>query len=245
MATARDLFQESLEELSVYEPGESINAADIARCLTVANDMLDSWSTEELACFAIQEQSLVLEINKSAYTIGPDPSADVNSARPLQIVQAYIQDNNGNNYGMTLYTQYRWNQLGLRTITSQIPDVLFYDPQDPIGIINIFPIPLIPYTLFFDSYLQLTEFTNQQTVLRFPKGYKRALRTNLAIELADFYGVEPTQKLLDKASEAKANVKRINNANREVVAAYDNEIISRPNATYNIYRDTDGGIGWG
>jgi hypothetical protein len=35
----------------------------------------------------------------------------------------------------------KWNQIGNRssTITSQIPSVLFYDPQFPLGVINVFP----------------------------------------------------------------------------------------------------------
>jgi hypothetical protein len=176
-------------------------------------------------------------INQAAYTIGESVSADINAVRPLKIIQAYMQDTNGNNYQLDLYERDRWNDLGLRTVTAQIPSVLFYDPQYPLGIINIFPVPLINYTVFIDSYLQLTEFSGPDMEISFPPGYKRALRTNLACEVADFFGVTPSKKLEEKAALSKGNIKRTNI--REVIAKYDSEIVSRPNSTYNIYTDSN------
>lgn len=232
-----ELFQTSLEELGVYEPGETINAADIARCLQMANDLLDSWSNESLACYAILEESFPLVATKSSYTVGQTGTPDINAVRPLKIVQAYMQDFNGNNYGLDIFEQDRWNDLGLRTVTAQIPSVIFYDPQYPLGVINIFPVPLINYNVFFDSMRQLTEFPDSNTTISFPPGYQRALRTNIAVEVADHYGVTPSQNLMRKASVSLGNIKRTNI--REVIAKYDSEIVSRPNSTYNIYTDSN------
>lgn len=237
MAKVRDLFQAALEELGVYEPGEPINAADIDRCLQTANELLDSWSNESLTCFAILEESFPLVVSQAQYTIGETGTPDISAVRPLKIIQAYMQDFNGNNYPLDIYERDRWNDLGLRTVTAQIPSVIFYDPQFPLGIINIFPVPLINYTVFFDSYRQLTEFPDVETALSFPPGYQRALRTNLGMEIADFYGVTPTPNLARKASISLGNIKRTNI--REVIAKYDSEIVSRPNSTYNIYTDSN------
>ena len=242
MTTAQDIIQDALERIKVYAPGETISDADAERALTRLNDMLDSWSNESLACFANVEQSSALTIGKNSYTIGS--GGDFNVTRPLDILvgpgAAYLQDSNGNNFDVNVVTQDRWNQIGNRgtTITSNIPDTLFYDPQYPLGTINIFPTPNLAYMLFWDSRLQLTEFSTLTTTASLPPGYLKALKDNLAIEVWPYFkadGSSPSQDLIAAAMQSKGNIKRTNM--KPVIATYDPAIVSRGSSTYNIYRD--------
>jgi len=73
-----------------------------------------------------------------------------------------------------------------------------------------------------------------------PPPYERAYILNCALELvtAGFHcGLSDRDygQLLNNAGSAKANLKR--NNMKEVLAKYDDAIISRSNATYNIYSD--------
>ena len=57
MATAQDMINEALKLIAVYAPGETPTDADIEQGLTCLNDMLDSWSNESLATYAVLEQT--------------------------------------------------------------------------------------------------------------------------------------------------------------------------------------------
>ena len=114
--------------------------------------------------------------------------------RPLRILEdpgtAYVQDGNGNNYPMQVVPRDKWNTYSNRSnvVTSNFPgNVMFYDPQYPLGVINIIPFPNATYTMFWDSYLQLEEFPSLTTPVTLPPGYNAALRHNLCLELKPFF----------------------------------------------------------
>ena len=236
--TALQIITDALQRLGVYNPTETINSADVATGLSVLNDMLDSWSNESLTTFATTESSGTLVAGQQSYPVGP--GASFNSLRPLRIPEgpgsARIRDSNQNDFDVTVVTQDIWNTIGAKTNTSQIPDTLFYDPQFPLGIINIYPIPSINYTLFWDSYAQFSGFATQQTAVSLPPGYVMALKTNLAVELHPYYlETDINPLIMRSASTSKANVKRTNT--KPVKAIFDPEIVSRASPTYNVYRD--------
>ena len=173
------------------------------------------------------------------YTIGT--GGNINSTRPYDVISAYIRDNNSNDYPMQIFNQDQWDKIGLKTITSQIPDTLFYDSQYPLGIINIFPIPLVNYTVYFNSTTDQVDFTSLTQSLSLPVGYERAFVLNLALDMmsAGFPCLlvgDGLAQLRANAAEAKGNIKRANI--KEVVAEFDSSIVSKSNATYNIYSDS-------
>lgn len=240
---ASDLITRAMKALKAIGGTEVPSASEANDGLIALNAMLDSWSNERLTMFQVQEQSFPLVIGQSAYTIGT--GGNINTVRPLDITQAYVQDTpNNNNYLMKIVPRDKWNEIGNRgpTITSQIPDTLFYDPQFPLGVINIFPTPLLTYTVFFDNALQQVQFAALTTALSAPPGYERALVYNLAVEISNMFGIEippasPGSKNVGQlASESLANIKRTNIP--EIIASYDPAIVSRSYATYNIFRDS-------
>lgn len=240
--TARALITEALQMLQVYDPDETLADVDLNTGMSVANDMLDSWSTESLSCFAILEQNFPLVVGKGAYTIGLSGGADVALTRPIRLIDgpgaAYLLDSNQNRYGVNVVPRDEWNLIGTTTATSNLPDTLFYDPQMPLGIINIWPIPSIGYTLYFDSYQQLTEFPDAATSLQFPPGYNFVLKGELAQWLAPYFrSAKPLNPvIIERVRVGKANIKRANlRPNR---AIYDPELVARAAGTYNIYRDS-------
>jgi hypothetical protein len=111
-------------------------------------------------------------------------------SRPLSILTgpgaAYLNDSNSNRYGINVFEQDQWNQIGLLTEQSQLPNILFYDPQFPLGIINIFPMPSAAYTVYFDSRLQLSDMTLFQ-VFSLPPGYQAAIKDGLFLRLWNDY----------------------------------------------------------
>lgn len=238
MATAGDIILDALQMLGVYDSASPLSTADATLGLQVLNDMLDSWSNEALSTFAINHQSFPLVAGQQSYTIGS--GGNINTVRPLRILEdpgtCFIRDSNNNDYPMRVIPEDVWNTIGAKYLTSDLPDTLFYDPQYPLGIINIYPIPVLPYTCFFDSYLQLASFGSTASNLSLPPGYKAALGTNLAIALKPYFAdgnLDPI--IVKRASETKGNIKRTNM--RINLATFDPEIVARSSTSYNIYTD--------
>ncbi len=239
--TGQSVIQSTLEKMKVYAPGVSVNAADSARCLDIMQKMLDGWSNQRLACYANLEQSFPLVANKQSYTIGPTGSPDITAPRPLAILTgpgaAYLVDVNQNRYPINVIEQDQWNAIGLLNETSDLPDTLFYDPQFPLGIINIFPLPLLAYTVYFDARLQLQSIANLATAFSLPPGYIQAIIDNLALKAWSYFkqGNPPDWMVLE-ARESLGDIKRTNI--KQSPAPYDTAVVSRAASTYNIYNDS-------
>lgn len=246
MPTAGDLISDSLQRLQVYSPGEWTQEADLARGLNNLNQLMDQWSNMSLACFAILEQSAPLVPGQASYQIGIG-APDFNMIRPLSILTdpgtAYVQDSNGNNYNVEVVPRDRWNLYSNRSsiITSNFPNVLFFDPTFPFATINLLPYPNTAYTLFWDSMAQLSDFASTGTPMSFPPGYELAIVTNLSLLLAPYYPTAVVNPLLVKqAMDSLGNIKRTNQ--RELYALYDPEIVARGNLQYNPYTDSVGSV---
>jgi len=238
MTTALDLIQDSLEMLGVYGPGDTISAADLDRSLTALNDMIDSWSNESMTCFAWQQLSFALQPNITQYTCGTGGS--ISTIRPLRVSDAagsaYLLDANNNKYPMDVLGQLAFNLRTTAAVSSNLPDTLFYDPQFPLGIVNIWPTPCQVYQCYFYSYLQLGDFPTPETNVLLPPGYNLAIKTNLAIALKPYFTAAQLDPIVvSRAAESKGNVKRNNNRTQRSV--FDPEIIARGQSTYNIRSD--------
>ncbi|MDA8249414.1 MAG: hypothetical protein M0Z28_09555 [Rhodospirillales bacterium] len=239
MTTALDLITDALNRIGVYAAGETISDADAEQALTTLNDMLDGWSNQSLACYAVQEQSFPMVAGVSAYTIGP--GGTFNGTRPLKILDApgrcYFQDENLINYALNVVDQTQWNLIAPRNIESTFPDTLFYDPQYPLGIINIYPVPLASYTLFFDAYLQLADLGSLTATMSLPPGYARAIKANLAVELWTYFkDGQPTPIHMRAAMSSLADVKRTNT--RSQTARVAPGLGAGAHSWTNIYTDT-------
>lgn len=251
MTTALDCITDSLEKIGSYAPGETLTDADAQRALTVINDMLDSWSNENLTCFAFVQQSFPVVAGQNQYLIGPytgsGPMPDINATRPTRIVHgpgaAFLLDQNYNRYPVDVVPQDYWNQIwNLQQVTSNLPNVLFYDPQWPYGEINLYPMPNYSgYVMNFNYWNPFTEFTDLYTNVALPPGYVKAIKDCAAIELGPYFKPDnwnPSSILLQIAAKSKGNVKRANLQNRQNVAQYDREVTSPTGRPYNIYSDS-------
>ncbi len=233
MISAIKIIQDALEGIGEYSPGEPITDADVERSKTVLNDMIDQWSNEPLACFAFLTQSIQLVNNQYQYTIGPSVSADINGPRPLRLEQMYLRDSQQNLWPVRIVTLADWNNITNRAVTSQLPYLAYYDPQDPIAIINVFPVPRQPlYTLYWTSYLMLNEFTDLVTEMNFPTGYVRMLKTNLMVALCPYFGKVVPPDIRSIADESRGAIKRKNIIPQ--TSAFDRELVTRSSSNYNI-----------
>jgi hypothetical protein len=108
-------------------------------------------------------------------------------------------------------------------------------------VINLFPVPSASYTLFYTWETNQVTFAALTTSLSMPIGYERAFVLNLALEMMSagfpcLLADKETMRLIQNASEAKANIKRTNI--KEVIADYDPAITLQSGVGYNINSDS-------
>lgn len=239
MTTAADLLTRAARTLGYLGRNEVLSAGDANDGLVAFNSLLDSWSLESLMSYVELQQNFPLVAGTQTYSIGT--GGMINTLRPVDILSAYLRDSNNNDYPLNIVNSTQWDNIGLKFNTSQIPDTLYYSSDYPLGFINIFPVPLIAYTMFYRSTTQQVDLSTLTTALSMPVGYERGFYLNLAVEMMVngfpcLLNGEGLAQLRALAAEAKGNLKRGNI--KEVLAQYDPSIVSKSNATYNIYSDT-------
>lgn len=209
MATAADVIRGALRTLGVLASSETPSAAQQSDGLEVLNGLLDSWAGERLALFASLRSTHALTPSLSPHTIGA--SGTFNVTRPVRVTRASLvaSGSPGGEQPISLLTDAQWQATQGKTTTGT-PSALWVESSYPLMKLWLWPVPSAADTLVLYSWQQLAQFPDASTTFDFPPGYGRALRTNLAVELAPEYGVSPSNELLGQAAESKANVKRLN-----------------------------------
>lgn len=244
MSTGLDLVTAVLQKASVYAPGEVIPDDDAQRCLTVINDMLDMWSNENNAVYCTTTQNFQLVAGQSQYTIGP--GGNVNAPRPLKIYDdpgsVGVIDGSGYNYPVRVVQQPEWNLIAAKNIDfvqSTIALVIWYDPQFPLGVINIYPAPGAGYEMYIVYPFILADLTLAST-LSLPQGYQKAIVDNATDYCWPYFynlRVDPVPPDIQRqAKESLAWVKRMNR--KQIVSGVDPILYQANKSTYNIYTDS-------
>ena len=136
--------------------------------------------------------------------------------RPLKINQAFSRlyyngtTPGGLDYDCEQRSASEWAAIGLKGIPGPWPRVFYYDASFPLANMYIYPVPqsTVEFHMFVDNVL--SDFVNLTDTVNLPPGYVRALKLNLAMELAPEYGKKPDQQLISSALQAKANIKNNN-----------------------------------
>jgi len=210
MSTAGAIINQTLKILGVLEAGQTASGEESADALVTLNQMVDSWSNEKLMLHVLDDVSNSLTTGTSQYTIGS--GGDWTDTRPLRITKAYVQDSDGNDYPMQIINNSEWSDIWLKTQGNSYPRYLYYRPDYPLGQINIWPEPSASLTLKLEVWNVLSTFASLTTSVSLPQGYERAIKYNLAIDLAPEYEearISPTVAKL--AMESKAVIKNVNN----------------------------------
>lgn len=211
MSTARDLINSSFRLIGVLAGGETASAQEMNDALATLNDMIDSWSNERLTIFNVAPETFPLVPAQQTYTMGT--GGDFDTARPLKIENAKIQvvtNGQTNEYPLQISNQDQWADIRIKTVTTSLPSILYMDGAYPLQNLNLWPIPSVANSIILYSWKPLSDFSTLNTVASLPPGYSKALRYNLAIELAPEYGKQADQSVVAGAIEGKENIKRAN-----------------------------------
>ena len=209
MATAQTIIDRALRLISAIASGESPTAAESADGLTALNAMISSWQTEKLNVYAFVDTPFTLVNADSSYTVGPGGNFAL-TPRPSKIEQVYVRANDID-YHVELIDYAKWNSIPDKTSSSDIPIYAYYEPTLAAGTLQLWPVPNTAYSLHIVTWTTLLELAALATSITLPQGYERALAYNLAIEVAPEYEAEPSNAVVQIATESKAAIKRANN----------------------------------
>lgn len=228
--TALDIITGASRLIGVTFVSETLPADDANDALLVLNDMLDSWSNDGLMTYSSALENFSLT-GATSYTIGS--GGTFNTTRPINILSAVVRLSNVD-YPLEIITQDQYQlEINNKSVTSSTPQYLTYDNAYPLGTIKMFPIPSSGSTLYLDSFKPLSNLTLLTTTVDLPPGWKRALKYNLAIELAPHYGVEPTATIVRNALRSMGAIKASTSANNAM------PFMPSPIARYSILSGTE------
>lgn len=207
----RDLIRGSLRLIGVLSTGESPSADEQADAFSSLNDLLESWSNQSLLVYDRPREEFPLVQGQQIYTMGT--GGNFNTARPLSIEGVSYEDTSitpSIEIPIEIINLDEWQAITLKGTASSIPRKVYPDVSYPFVKLNVWPVPTLAKTLVIYSMKQITAFPSVDTDLSFPPGYGKALRYNLAVELAPEYGKQAPPDVTGIAAESKAEIKRIN-----------------------------------
>lgn len=189
---ASDIITDALQKLGVYAPGEAVSDADMTRGLTCLNDMLDQWQNEYVFVYSLATLTMNLVNGSASYTIGPPGSyATIVSGRPNKIQAgpgAASVVSGGTTYPVNVVSRLQWSAIQSVDPGPGVPDTLFYDPQYPVGVLNVAPTPNANgMVMTFYSLVPFTLFALQSASAAFFQGTVDALKGNLAIVMKPYF----------------------------------------------------------
>lgn len=209
--TVRKIITGAMRLLGLVQANEQPSAAEIDVGLKALNVMIDSWSNDSLMIYSIRPYYFSTVGGQQDYTLGP--GGDWNTTRPMNIQQAYVDWNNGTqtvSLPISLANEDQWSSIVVKYIQTQIPTILYDNGNYPLRTISLYPIPSQTTTIVLWLWEPLLTFASIDDEIEFPKGYERAIRFNLAVDLAPEYGREIPPSVDATASTSKMEIAGIN-----------------------------------
>lgn len=209
--TGNDLIASSLRLIGALASGETPSGAEGADALVILNQMIDEWNSERLSIFAITTHEFTLTVNKQTYTMGT--GGDFNVTRPARIERAsIIQLSNPSQpleLDIEILNEQGWQAIPVKEITSTLPQVVYIDDAFPLRNLSYWQTPSIAVRTKLYAWTPLAAFTAVgDTTL--PPAYLKALRYNLAVDLAPEYGRTTPVEVAVQAASSKGKLKSLN-----------------------------------
>lgn len=212
--TALTIITDAMMDIGVLADGEAPTASQAAGALRKLNNMIESWNIDELMLYGHTSHVMPFVANQSVYTVGTGGS--INIDRPDYIEGAYIRDTtlpaaNVQDIPLYIYNDQEWDDVAFKSMNSAYPNYGIYIYYD-FPLIKLYPLPVpnsSQYQLVIWVKGQITSFSTLTQQVQLPSGYKRALTSNLCIEIAPSYslGVPDDIRMIARNSKDDLRVK--------------------------------------
>jgi len=201
--TRDQIIKGALRNIGAYASGETPSSSDISDGSEALNMMVKAWQAEGGKLWLNDTTTLSLVADQQSYTIGSGGDLDI--VRPLGVDNVRYHYNTGSiEVPMTSLSREEYFDLPDKAATG-IPLQYYYDPQLSLGVFYIWPVvgSSTSDTIKMTFKTEVEDFDSASNNADFPVEWLRALKFNLAIELAPEHGKEVGPTLLRNADLAK------------------------------------------
>lgn len=220
--TVNDLGVAVLSDLGIYGAGETPSAEDMALFLARLNDWIDALKTDSLSVYTVTRSVWTIVANTTSYTVGTGGTVAIDRPlNPQRIENIGYQATSPTPteeflFGKCLSEQ-EYDCIPIKGLTSPYPTAWYYNPTYPLGALKPWPVPTssgLQGVIY--SQTPVSEFTDLTSLIALPPGYRRFLRSNMAVEVAGAFRAQPDQSIMKAAAESMAQVKRTNERLQEM-----------------------------
>lgn len=208
MTTARQLIESALAKINKLGADETVSAEDGALCLLRLNALVDSWEVEDLFAYTSLETIFTLNSGVTSLTVGPGQDIDI--ARPTRIMRGSFTRLSQLDYRLTPVQEPEYNDICLKTISSLVPVVCFYDGGNPTGTVFFYPATSQAAEVHLITPEPGGQAVDLNTSYFLPQGYQRAIEFNLAVEIAPDFRAVPSPWVVANATSSKRALKLMN-----------------------------------
>lgn len=200
--TALQLITDSLKLLGVVAGHEVPTSAEQQDSFARLNELIDSWGTHEDAMFVRARQVLPLVAGTQTYALTPSPS-------PFGLSAAATLHGTAESF-VSVLTDQEYTIIPDKTLAGGQVTAVVFNNSTPLPELWVWPNPTGSQSLvlYFDE--PVAQFPDLVTPVTLAPGYAKAIRTNLALELAPEFGRVVDPLVLSLARESLADVKRVN-----------------------------------
>ncbi len=191
--TARDLITRALVLTGAMAPGETLSASLADQARAVLSDLVDEWATDRLLLYTQARTVHALVAGQQDYTLGT--GGDFDQARPVYVDAITVVDPTASPVfefpPLRAYSNEDWASLGLKALTSALPEGYALDAGLPLMTVSLYPVPTTTtyQVAIYTPGGMLTSVPTLDTVISVPPGLSRALRYALASELSMIPGL--------------------------------------------------------
>lgn len=242
MAQIKDVIYAAARQARVLtRAGSGLNTNELADGLLLVNQTVDQWAARRAYAYADSFQLYTLTPGHNPYLIGPGLSAPdfAASIRPVQLElegAALVLTDSSPNVDLPLNVRDAdwWNNQRIKTLASDIPTDVYYEPDWPNGSLFFWPVPNFAYGARLRLRSVLQQFALSTTTFTAPPAYIKALTMTVAEDMCEWWGLPVPGGLPLRAARARVAA-QINNIKSPRIASADYGTRGKPRADFNYY----------
>lgn len=223
--SATQFIVSALRLVGALRSGNNLSNSELTDSKQVLNDLLDSWSAQRCAIYQVPYLTLdqngipfTLVASKQSYILGNTiGTEDFLTPRPPRLERVSLMYSASQSTPVEVPLQVfqesqQWQGISNKSTTSLLPQVVYIEKSFPDMVLWFWPIPTQANPIVLYPWSALTQFPDLTSQFQFPPAYARALRFNLAVDLAAEFPCDMTklQLVMKLAAQSKREVKSLN-----------------------------------
>lgn len=215
MSTNQVLVEDALREIGVLALGDDIQTVQLNDGLRVLGDMLDEWALEGGYVPADMRHSVAVTTQTREFTIGVGETID--AVVPPRIYVVAYKASYEEDYTPLHETNYEGWIIRKDDEDTRRPGVYWFEKTVPVGRLwfDTVALPGDVFEVKAPGYFHQSDLAAGDTI-ELPKGYRRAVMTNLAVRMCSTNGVtvERSRSVRAEATNGRKIIMRRNIAEK-------------------------------